>query len=277
MSNPTIAVKRSNDTPGVEGGRYQKESGLSASAGRWIAVLLSVVGALVIAYLLSPGLRTDVNGLVALVSNISATGITNWVLSFGTWAPFVYLSIMVAQVIASPIPAGPVALAGALIFGVWEGLALALTGSVIGSVLIFFVARRWGEPLVVRLVGERIYRKYVGILDAKGWWLFAILLFPFMPDDAVVALAGLSALSFRRFLVVMVVGRIPGSTMTALLASDWVTSSTATWISIGLVVAVILALGFVYKERLESWMFRRAGDGQVLVDPAEAPRGKDIR
>ncbi len=259
MSNPTIAVKRSNHTPGVEGDRPQRESGLPVSARKWIAVFLSVVGALVLAYLLSPGLRTDVNGLVALVSNVGVTGITNWILSFGTWSPFVYLSIMVAQVIVSPIPAGPVALAGALIFGVWEGLALALTGSVIGSVLIFIVARRWGEPLVVRLVGERIYRKYVGILDAKGWWLFAILLFPFMPDDAVVALAGLSALSFRRFLVVMVVGRMPGSTMTAFLASDWVTSSTATWISVGLVVAVILALGFVYKERLESWMFRRTG------------------
>ena len=80
-----------------------------------------------------------------------------------------------------------------------------------------------------------------------------------MPDDAVVALAGLSAISFRRFLLIMVVGRIPGSTMTALLAADWVTSSTATWISVGITVAVILALGFVYKERLESWMFRRAG------------------
>ena len=247
------------------------------SSRGWMVGLAAIAGTFVLLWLASPGLRTDVNGLVALVSNVSATGITNWILSFGTWAPFIYLSIMVAQVIVSPIPAGPVALAGALIFGVWEGLALALTGSVIGSVLIFIVARRWGEPLVIRLVGERIYRKYIGILDAKGWWLFAILLLPFMPDDAVCALAGLSAISFRRFLAVMVVGRIPGSTMTALLASDWVTSSTATWISVGLVVTVILALGFVYKERLESWMFRRADDGQASVDLVEVPLSEDVR
>lgn len=259
MSNTTLAVKRANDTPGVEGDRPQGESVIPASRGKWVAGFLSVVGALVLAYLLSPGLRTDVNGLIAFLSNISATGITDWVLSFGAWSPVAYLLVMVAQVIASPIPAGPVALAGALIFGVWQGLALALTGSVIGSVLIFVVARRWGEPLVVRLVGERIYRKYVGILDDKGWWLFAILLFPFMPDDAVVALAGLSAISFRRFLVVMVVGRIPGSTMTALLASDWVTGSAATWVSISVTIAVILTLGLVYKDRLERWVFRRAG------------------
>lgn len=247
-----------NDTSQTVEGPSGKESGFPASAGAWITGFLSVLGTLVLAYLLSPGLRSDVNGLVALLSNIGAAGIADWVLSFGVWSPVAYLLVMVAQVLVSPIPAGPVALAGALIFGVWQGLALALTGSVIGSVLIFVVARRWGEPLVVRLVGREIYRKYVSILDAKGWWLFAILLFPFMPDDAVVALAGLSAISFRRFLVVMVVGRIPGSAMTALLASDWVTGSAATWISVGVTILVILTLGFVYKDRLERWMFRRA-------------------
>ena len=267
MPNTTLAVRRTDSEPGASEGRVGEGSKLSSGTllgirvpgGRWTIAFLSVIGTLVLAYLLSPGLRSDVKGLVALVGNISAVGIQNWILSFGAWSPVVYISIMMAQVIASPIPAGPIALAGALVFGVWEDLALALTGSVVGSILIFTAVRLWGEPLVVRLAGREVYRKYVGILDAKGWWLFAILLFPFMPDDAVVALAGLSAISFRRFLLIMVVGRIPGSTMTALLAADWVTSATATWISVGITVAVILALGFVYKERLESWMFRRAG------------------
>ncbi len=217
---------------------------------------LSSVGTLVLVYLLSSGLRSDVNALVNLLGNVDASGIQDWILSFGAWASVVYLSIMVTQVLASPIPAGPIVLAGALIFGVWEGLALSMVGSVVGSVLVFVAARLWGGPLVTRLVGEKVYRKYVGILDDKGWWLFAILLLPFMPDDAVCALAGLSAISFRRFLVVMVVGRVPGSTMTVLLASDWVTGSTVTWISAGLVVAVVLALGFVYRERLESWTIK---------------------
>lgn len=277
MSSANLTVKRTNDTPQVVEVPGGKEPEKRVPGGAWTAGFLSVAGTLVLAYLLSPGLRSDVNGIVALLSNIGAAGITDWVLSFGVWSPLAYLFVMVAQVIASPIPAGPVALAGALIFGVWQGLALALTGSVIGSVLIFMVARRWGEPLVVRLMGREVYRKYVGILDAKGWWLFAILLFPFMPDDAVVALAGLSAISFRRFLVVMVVGRIPGNTMTALLASDWVTGSAATWISAGVTIAVILTLGFVYRDRLERWMFRRTRSGQARDNLAVDSRQKDAR
>ncbi len=72
-----------------------------------------------------------------------------------------------------------------------------------------------------------------------------VLLVPFVHDDAVAAPAGLSALKFRRSLAIMVVGRIPGSTTTAFLASEWVTGSAALWITVGIVVAVILALGFV--------------------------------
>ena len=243
-----------------------------APGGWWIAGLLAAVGAFLLAYLLSPGLRSDLGGLAAILGGMDAAGVKDWLLSFGALSPVIYFLGMVAQVLLAPIPSAPVALAGSLVFGVWEGLALSLAGSVLGSVLVFLAVRGWGEPLVARLVGREVYRRYAGRLDARGWWLFAVLLVPFMPDDAMVVLAGLSALGFRGFLVVMVMGRIPGSTMTALLASEWVTGSAAVWISAGIVFAVVLALGFVYRGRLESWVSRRAGDGRASADPVEVPR-----
>lgn len=275
MPDTTLTVERANGALGAPVGRGGGGPSYSPgtpsgtpTVGRWAAGLLSVFGTLALVFLLSPGLRSDLGGLVALLGNISVAGITDWVLSFGALSPIVYFFVMVAQVLVSPIPAGPVTLAGALVFGVWEGLVLSLAGSIVGSVLVFLAARRWGEALVVRLVGEKTFRKYVGMLDARGWWVFVVLLVPFVPDDAVCALAGLSALKFRRFLVLMVVGRIPGSTMTALLASEWVTGSAAVWISVGTVVAVVLALGFIYRERLETWMLRRAGTATVGLDAA---------
>ena len=264
-------------------GRYDRGLGREkgpenpAPGGWWIAGLLAAAGAFLLAYLLSPGLRSDLGGFAALLGGMDAAGIKDWLLSFGALSPVVYFLGMVAQVLLVPIPSAPVALAGSLVFGVWEGLALSLAGSVLGSVLVFLAVRRWGGPLVTRLVGREVYRRYAGRLDARGWWLFAVLLVPFMPDDAMVALAGLSALSFRGFLVVMVMGRIPGSTMTALLASEWVTGSAAVWIPAGIVLAVILALGFVYRGRLESWVSRRAGDGRDSAEPVEVPRGEGKR
>ena len=248
-----------------------------APGGWWIAGLLAAAGAFLLAYLLSAGLRPDLGGLAALLGTMDAAGVKDWLLSFGALSPVVYFLGMVAQVLLAPIPSAPVALAGSLVFGVWEGLALSLAGSILGSILVFLAVRRWGEPLVARLVGREVYRKNIGRLDARGWWLFAVLLVPFMPDDAMVALAGISALSFRGFLLVMVMGRIPGSTMTALLASEWVTGSAAAWISVGIVLAVVLALGFAYRERLEFWVSRRVGGGRVSADPVEVPRAGDTR
>lgn len=251
---------------------------LEASGGRRIVASLAIAGTLLLAYVLSPRLRADLGGvaaslgeLAALLGDAYAMIVENVILSFGAFAPVVFFLVMVAQVFIAPIPSAPVTLSGALVFGVWEGFALSLAGSVVGSVLVFLAVRRWGEPLVARLVGEGIYRQYAGLLDDRGWWLCAVLLLPFTPDDGVVALAGLSTLSFRRFLVVMVLGRVPAAVLTVLLASDAVPGSTTAIVTAGLTIVALLSLGFVYRGRLEGWGLRSVG-GEPSVDPVEVPR-----
>jgi uncharacterized membrane protein YdjX (TVP38/TMEM64 family) len=272
MSDTTLTLKRTNH--GHRGGKNHdgKRSGTSATRRSWLAPLLAVVGTFVLVCLLSPGLRSDLGGVAAFLSNADATSVRDWILSFGAWAPVVYFLVVVAQVIANPIPAGPVTLAGALVFGVWEGLALSMAGSVIGSVLVFAAVRRWGKPLLLRFMDEKTYYRYSGKLGEGGWWFFLVMLLPLMPDDAVCALAGISAISFRRYVAFMVVGRLPGATLTALLASDVITGSTAGWIMAGLVLAVLLAVSIVYRERLESWILRCAGEAPGAGSKEESMR-----
>ena len=185
-------------------------TGAPPSGRIWLAAILAALGTFILLWSLSQGLRSDLGQLAISLSELDAADIRDWILSFGSFSPVVYFLVVVAQVIISAIPAAPVTFAGAMIFGVSQGLALSMARSVVGSVVVF-AARRWGEPLAIRLVGEETFYKYSGRLDPKGWWLFAILLVPLMADDAVCALAGLSALTFRRFLAFMVVGRLPGS------------------------------------------------------------------
>ena len=237
---------------------------LSGRAGLWRVVVLTAAATLALLFFLSSGLRSDMTDFVKFVGSIDAASIKEWILSFGTLSPLVYFLIVVGQVILNPIPAGPVTLAGALIFGVREGLALSMAGSVIGSVLVFAAVRRWGEPLLLRVVDEKTYAKYAGKLGEGGWWFFLLMLLPLMPDDAVCALAGLSAMSLRRYVAFMVVGRLPGATLTSLLASDAITGSTAGWITAGLFLAALLALGIIYRKRLGGWIIRRTGDGSEL-------------
>jgi uncharacterized membrane protein YdjX (TVP38/TMEM64 family) len=271
VSGPSITTRRraKQEQGEVCSGESGSPKARRVRFARYLVITAVFATVIVLLYLLSPGLRSGLGQVVSLLSELNAVGIRDWVLSFGPFSPLAYFLVVVAQVIVSPIPAGPVTLAGALIFGVWKGLALSVAGSVVGSVIVFAAARRWGKPLVLRLVGKDVFGKYAGRLDDEGWWVFVILLVPLMPDDAVCALAGLSAVSFRRFVVLMVVGRLPGATITTLLASDFVTGSVAGWITAGLVLVVLLALGFTYRRRLEGWIFRRAHNGHAADTLAE--------
>jgi uncharacterized membrane protein YdjX (TVP38/TMEM64 family) len=232
-------------------------------------------------YALSPGLREGLGGLAAsagLLGEAYAAGVKGFVLSFGAFSPAVFFFVMVAQVFLAPIPSAPVSLAGSLVFGVWEGFGLSLAGSVVGSVLAFLAVRRWGEPLVERLVGREVLGRYSGKVDGGGGglWLFAFLAVPFTPDDAAVALAGLSGISFWSFFAVMVAGRVPGHATTALLASGWVTGPAAALITAGIALTAVLALAFAYRRRLRSWI-RPAADGQAGAEPGAALSEEGVR
>lgn len=192
----------------------------------------------------------------------STEALRDFVLGFGAWAPLAFFLTQVAQVVLAPVPGGAAVVVGTLLFGVWGGLALSIAGAVAGSAVLFVLVRRWGKPLAIKIVGEESFGRYADVLDEKGWWLFVILLVPFMPDDVVCALAGLSKVSLRRFVVLVAVGRTPSWALTALITADLATRSAAAGITAGLVVVGVLAVAFVYRQRLEAALLRLAGKGQ---------------
>lgn len=193
----------------------------------------------------------------------SVEAMRGFVSGYGVWAPVVYFLAQIAQVVVAPVPGGAAVVVGTLLFGVWRGLALSVVGAVVGSAVLFLVVRRWGRPLAVRVVGEDGFERYAGALDEKGVLLFVVMLVPFMPDDVVAALAGLSAVSFRRFVVLVAVGRTPSWLLTALVTADLATRSAAGWIFAGLAVAAFFTLGIWYRKRVERWLLRIVGKGRT--------------
>jgi uncharacterized membrane protein YdjX (TVP38/TMEM64 family) len=134
----------------------------------------------------------------------------SWVEGFGAWGPVAYVLALAAQVIVVPVPGTLFPPVGALAFGAWQAFALSLAGLALGSALVFLIARRWGRPVAVRLAGEHRIARYEAVIAARGGLLlWLVFLLPLLPDDAVCAMAGVSAISFRRFMVIATVGRIP--------------------------------------------------------------------
>jgi uncharacterized membrane protein YdjX (TVP38/TMEM64 family) len=185
----------------------------------------------------------------------------SWVEGFGAWGPIAYLLAQAAQVVVVPVPGTLFPPVGALAFGPWPAFGLSLAGLAPGSALVFLIARRWGRPLAVRMAGEERVERYGEVLSARGGLLlWLVFLLPLLPDDAVCALAGLSSISFRRFMVIATVGRIPAIAMGVFGmaglegAPAWVWAAAA--VGFGLMVWAGIRFGPALERRLVTRLSR---------------------
>jgi uncharacterized membrane protein YdjX (TVP38/TMEM64 family) len=214
------------------------------------ARIVASVATFALVALLVPGVRDVVTQAVSAPFRVDADDVRGSLDRFGMWAPLIYVVIQVAQVLVPFLPGAPVTFAGVLLFGWQAGLALSLGGFALGSAIQFAAVRRWGRPLVARMVGEATLDRYAGRLDPRGWWLLAAFLVPFAPADAFSALAGLTRMSFRRFMLVSFLGRLPWAMGTTLLAAGVVGGSTISWMAAGLAVLVIVVLGIANRGKV---------------------------
>ena len=201
----------------------------------------------------------------------STSSLQEFVAGFGPWSLLVFLGIQATQVVAGPVPAGPVIVAGSALFGFWEGLALSMAGIMAGSVLAFLLGRRFGLPLLRRLVGEELIAKHRPSPDnSDGWWLLMVLLLPIPAGgDAACALAGLSSISLRRFMLMAFIGRLPGTVLAAFVGAGLMSAHAFAPVAAGLIALVGLGLTLRYRRRLKTWLVPSGGTGARPSPPQD--------
>lgn len=128
----------------------------------------------------------------------------------GIWGPLLFVLIQMVQVVIPIIPGGITCGVGVVIFGAWYGLLYNYIGIVAGSLINFYLARRYGQCFVKYFVKEETYDKYVGWLE-KGkkfdkFFAFAIF-FPCAPDDALCLIAGLTKMTWKKFTAIILLGK----------------------------------------------------------------------
>lgn len=128
----------------------------------------------------------------------------------GIWGPLLFVLIQMVQVVIPIIPGGITCGVGVVIFGAWYGLLYNYIGIAAGSLINFYLARRYGQCFVKYFVKEETYDKYVGWLE-KGkkfdkFFAFAIF-FPCAPDDALCLIAGLTKMTWKKFTAIILLGK----------------------------------------------------------------------
>ena len=129
---------------------------------------------------------------------------------FGVWAVLLFIIIQAVSIVISFIPTSIGCIAGIILFGPWFGFLYNYIGICVGSVLAFMLSKRYGNPLVKKIVSRKIYDKYVGWVEngKKFDKMFALaIFFPVAPDDFLCYLAGLTEMTYKKFISIIVLGK----------------------------------------------------------------------
>jgi uncharacterized membrane protein YdjX (TVP38/TMEM64 family) len=168
-----------------------------------------------------------------------------WVASFGAWAPLVSIALNAAQVIIAPIPGQVIGLANGYLFGVWLGTLYSLLGVMFGTGIVLVLARRWGRPLVVKLLPDTQLEKLDRLVARRGaLFFFLIFLLPFLPDDLTCFAIGLTDLPLGQMMVLIALGRLPGLIVASWVGANAASLSITAWVVL-IVSASALALAYL--------------------------------
>ena len=110
---------------------------------------------------------------------VDKVAVRDLVSGYGIFAPLVFILIQIGQNIIAPVAHYPILLAGGFIFGPILGFFYNWVGTSLGTVLIILLTRKYGRPIVNKMVSQKFIDKYDHIIQKLSpFGLFLIYALP---------------------------------------------------------------------------------------------------
>jgi uncharacterized membrane protein YdjX (TVP38/TMEM64 family) len=209
----------------------------------WWNILLAVVFLSVLVFI-------SVRYMPLITDVISDTDrFRDFILSYGNKGVLVFIGFQFIQILIPFIPGEVVQIAGGFVYGTLVGSVYIVTGTIIGTIVVFFAARFIGYPIVKVFVNTQKMEKFKAMLDSDKAELviFVMMLIPGFPKDTLVYIAGLTPIKPIRFIVISVLARMPGLIGCAFIGSSIHEKDYTTVIIMS--VISIAAIGLAYGLR----------------------------
>ena len=187
----------------------------------------------------------------------NAEALRTWLDQFGVFAPIVFIGLQALQVVVAPIPGQVVALVAGFLFGSLWGTVYSLTGVLIGSAVAFSLSKRYGRSFVENVIHEDVIERFDGFVDTVGVpGLFAFVIIPGLPDDAICFLSGLTKWSLPTFMGVIAVGRLPAYVLTVYAGGELASGRFLSAMALVALVVAASAIGYYKQEAVRDLVER---------------------
>jgi uncharacterized membrane protein YdjX (TVP38/TMEM64 family) len=171
----------------------------------------------------------------------------------GIFAPLFYIAIKALTYIFAPLTSGPIqVIAGKLFGNIWLGALYTLIGEVLGGSISFWIARRFGRPVVLRFVGKEGMKQVEDFYQHRmgGWISLAVArLVLFSVWDFLSYAAGLAkSVSFTAYLAVSIILGFLPTYFFVWLGDQAMGSQTNLFLVYGLVALTVLIPLAAHKQ-----------------------------
>lgn len=180
--------------------REEKKRNRGSSLLKRSISVISIIGFMVTLYYIYLGYREGIF--------TSQESLANFIQSLGGFGPVILVLLQTLRTVIKITPAAILHPTGTLILGEARGLFYNSLGSILGSMILFFLSRRYGQRLVTNFIGEDKYQKFAHFLQEGDRFTYTFLVvqaIPLGPADIFCLLAGLSNLSWKQFITILVV------------------------------------------------------------------------
>lgn len=140
----------------------------------------------------------------------SVESLQEYMKRFGVAAPLMLTAFQTLQVVVPVLPGYLGCAAGAVAFGTVTGFWCNYIGISLGSILAYFVARKYGIKIVLAMFPQKQYEKWSARIEKSrsyDWFLFAAMVLPLFPDDFLCYFSGLMKMDARKFIWIIILGK----------------------------------------------------------------------
>lgn len=162
-----------------------------------ITLLITSILLIIIIYALNSGILQDKDIFIQEINQ------------FGITAPIIFILLQLTQIIIPIIPGGSSCLVGVLSFGPIYGFIYNYIGVVIGSILAYLLSKKYGLKVIQVFFKEETIQKYLNYISNNYFEKIFIIgiFFPILPDDLLCYIAGISKITLKKFLIIILVGK----------------------------------------------------------------------
>lgn len=130
--------------------------------------------------------------------------------SYGSMGPVILVLIQALQVVLPVLPGFLGCIVGAAMFGAAGGFWINYIGISAGSLIAYWLARRFGADLVREMVPAEKYERWIAwVKSSKSYtvMLFLAILLPLAPDDFLCYFSGLARMPAKKFTGIIFVAK----------------------------------------------------------------------